>query len=122
MDERYDQPLDLRRISGEACLSRYHFIRAFRRTFLQTPHQYLVQRRIEQAKHLLATTDLTVTEVCLAVGFQSLGSFSSLFRRSVGLSPRQYRSQETERWQAARRRIPACYLIMAGLQPLRARN
>jgi AraC-like DNA-binding protein len=83
IDECYDQPLDLEQISGEACLSRYHFLRLFRRAFNKTPHQYLTQRRIEKAKELLASSGLTVTDVCFEVGFESLGSFSSLFHKHV---------------------------------------
>src|SRR3954468_5090737 len=75
MDECYDQPLDLTEISRHACLSRYHFLRSFRKAFDTTPRQYLIQRRIEKAKELLCKRSLTVTEVCFAVGFQSVGSF-----------------------------------------------
>src|SRR5437667_10682450 len=87
IDECYDQPLDLAEISKQACLSRYHFLRLFRDSFDTTPHQYLIQRRIEKAKELLRVRSLSVTDVCFEVGFESLGSFSSLFRRCVGQPP-----------------------------------
>src|SRR5262245_39346824 len=92
IDDCYDHPLDLERMAGEASFSRYHFIRLFRDAFDQTPHQYLMRRRIEKAKDLLAEGELSVTEVCFAVGFQSLESFSALFRRAVGHSPKAYRA------------------------------
>ena len=108
IDERYDLPLDLNEISKQACLSRYHFLRLFRDTFETTPHQYLIQRRIERAKQLLRSEDLSVTDVCFEVGFQSLGSFSTLFRKCVGEAPLGYREREL----TARRRIPGCFLYM----------
>ncbi len=87
IDEHYDLPLDLEQIAGQASFSRYHFLRLFRGAFDQTPHQYLTQRRIAKAKELLAASDMSVTEVCFAVGFDSLGSFSALFRRHIGHAP-----------------------------------
>ena len=87
------EPLDLDVLARAAHFSRHHFLREFRREFGLTPHQYLTQRRLEIAKHLLASTDLSVTEVCLEVGFSSLGSFSTLFRRHVGRSPADYRAR-----------------------------
>lgn len=113
IDECYDLPLDLTEISKQACLSRYHFLRLFRDTFETTPHQYLIQRRIEKAKELLRSRGLSVTEVCFEVGFQSLGSFSSLFRRCVGHAPINYRKRERE----SLRRVPSCVLFMCGLKP-----
>ena len=100
IDLCYDLPLDLEEISSHACFSRYHFLRLFRQAFNQTPHQYLVQRRIERAKELLGGKDLRVTDVCFEVGFQSLGSFSSLFHKS----------------QAAKRQVPGCFLVMYKLE------
>lgn len=79
IDHCYDHPLSLDQISEKACFSRYHFLRLFRQAFNKTPHQYLIERRIEKAKELLSADDLRVTDVCFEVGFQSLGSFSSLF-------------------------------------------
>jgi AraC-like DNA-binding protein len=89
-----DQPVHLDRIAVEACLSPYHLHRLFTRVFGETPHRYAVRRRMERAKRLLAWTDMPVTLVCLESGFQSLGSFSSLFRKLNGLSPRQFRLRQ----------------------------
>ena len=94
IDECYDLPLDLNQISRQACLSRFHFLRLFRDTFETTPHQYLIQRRIEKAKELLRLKEMSVTDVCFEVGFESLGSFSALFRRCVGTAPVVYRKRE----------------------------
>jgi AraC-like DNA-binding protein len=115
IDECYDLPLDLRQIAGQASFSRYHFIRLFHSAFDQTPHQYLIQRRIEKAKHLLASSDLSVTEICFAVGFQSLGSFSALFHRSVGHAPRMYRVRLFQGFYLPRRYVPTCFLTMLGV-------
>ncbi|HEX8141662.1 MAG TPA: AraC family transcriptional regulator [Pyrinomonadaceae bacterium] len=116
MDDCYDLPLDLDRISREACFSRYHFIRLFRQAFEQTPHQYLTRRRIERAKELLTSSRLTVTDVCFEVGFQSLGSFSSLFRKYVGHPPNTYRARIFIHRQSQRERVPFCFLVMYGIE------
>jgi AraC-like DNA-binding protein len=116
IDACYDQQLDLERIAGEASFSRYHFIRLFKDAFDQTPHQYLMRRRLEQAKELLATSDLSVTEVCFAVGFQSLGSFSALFHRAVGHPPRLYRARVLVRGWSPHAFIPVCFLTMFGVE------
>ena len=116
IDHCYDHPLSLDQISSQACFSRYHFLRLFRQTFNKTPHQYLIERRIEKAKELLSDDDLRVTDVCFEVGFQSLGSFSSLFHKCVGHSPIIYR-EKSRQTQAAKRQIPGCFLVMYGLEP-----
>ncbi|HAF16259.1 MAG TPA: AraC family transcriptional regulator [Blastocatellia bacterium] len=116
IDLCYDLPLNLDEISSHACFSRYHFLRLFRQAFNKTPHQYLVERRIERAKELLSSADLRVTDVCFEVGFQSLGSFSSLFHKSVGHPPITYREKSRES-QAARRQVPGCFLVMYKLEP-----
>ena len=115
MDQSYDLPLDLQQISSHACLSRYHFLRLFRQAFNKTPHQYLVERRIEKAKELLSSDELRVTDVCFEVGFQSLGSFSTLFHKSVGHAPITYREKSRET-KAAKRQVPGCFLVMYGLE------
>jgi AraC-like DNA-binding protein len=120
IDACYDHPLDLEQIAGAASFSPYHFIRLFRRAFDQTPHQYLTQRRIEQAKLLLAAGELSVTEVCFAVGFQSLGSFSSLFHRSVGHPPKIYRARVQVRGWSPAKFVPMCFLRMFGVEQPRA--
>jgi transcriptional regulator GlxA family with amidase domain len=86
----------------------------FRGAFDATPHQYLTRRRIERARDLLAGTDLDVTEICFAVGFQSLGSFSALFHRCVGHAPTTYRARVFVGWRSAYARIPICYLAGFG--------
>lgn len=91
LHDAYDRRLQLPEIAREAAMSRYHFVRAFRREFDVTPRQYLIGRRIEQAKRLLQSSSMSVTEVCMQVGFSSLGSFSTLFQREVGCSPSSYR-------------------------------
>ena len=90
----FASPLTLSELAQVACLSQNHFLRSFQAAFHQTPHQYLTERRIEAAQNLLRLTDRTVTEICFDVGFVSLGSFSSLFRQKVGLSPEAYRRQK----------------------------
>jgi len=111
IDECYDQPLDLAEISKQACLSRYHFLRLFRDAFDTTPRQYLIKRRIDKAKELLRAPSLSVTEVCFEVGFQSLGSFSSLFHTRVGHAPINYRRRERE----SLNKVPGCFIQMFGL-------
>jgi len=113
IDDCYDLPLDLTEISKQACLSRYHFLRLFRDAFETTPHQYLIQRRIEKAKELLRLRNLSVTDVCFEVGFQSLGSFSSLFRKCVGAAPVSYRKREMD----SLRKVPGCFIQMFYARP-----
>lgn len=116
IDQRYDSRLNLDQISSEACFSRYHFLRLFRQAFNKTPHQYLIERRIARAKELLSANDLRVTDVCFEVGFESLGSFSSLFHKHVGHAPVHYR-QRVRRDESAKRQIPGCFLVMYKLEP-----
>ncbi len=71
----------------------HHFLRLFKQTFGETPHRYLTRRRLERAQHLLAKTDLSVNDICTESGFQSVGSFSWLFRRHLGMSPNTFRRQ-----------------------------
>ena len=117
IDDCYYLPLDLDQISRQACLSRYHFLRLFRQVFDRTPHQYLTERRIQRAKELLASSQLSVTDVCFEVGFESLGSFSTLFHRHVGRPPISYRARVFMFRRSPENNIPACFLIMYGLQP-----
>src|SRR5690242_9875692 len=90
---RIDQPLRLDDAAGEACLSSFHYHRMFARAFGETPHDFLTRLRIDRAKQLLARDECPVTEVCLSVGYESLGSFSTRFRSIVGYSPIEYRRQ-----------------------------
>jgi AraC family transcriptional regulator len=85
------EPLDLHQVAREATLSPYHFHRGFTRLFGETPHRYLTRRRMERAAGLLRSTDMPILDVCFACGYQSLGSFSSLFRKHVGVPPAHFR-------------------------------
>jgi AraC-like DNA-binding protein len=91
MRDAYQRPINLPEISAQANLSPYHFQRVYRRTFQETPHEFLTRLRIERAKTLLARGSHNVTEACFEVGFSSLGSFSTLFTHRVGMSPSEYR-------------------------------
>jgi len=93
MDRAYAQPLDIAALAGIAHVSDSHFIRTFRATFGETPHRYLQRRRVERAMFLLRATDRSVTDVCLDVGFTSLGTFSRSFRDIVGEAPASYRQR-----------------------------
>ncbi len=99
MDRAYAEPLDVRAVAAVAHISEAHFIRSFRDTFGETPHRYLQRRRIERAMALLRLTELSVTDICFAVGCSSLGTFSTRFTELVGVSPSVYRrdgAPETE--------------------------
>src|SRR5882672_7325067 len=93
MDRTYAQPLDVPSMASIACVSEAHFIRTFRATFGETPHRYLQRRRVERSMFLLRETDRSVTDVCLDVGFSSLGTFSRTFCEIVGESPTSYRNR-----------------------------
>jgi AraC-like DNA-binding protein len=86
-----DQPITLGDLAYVACLSTNYFLRSFRSLFGVTPHQFVIERRLERAKRYLKSTEMSVSDVCQAVGFQSLGSFSWLFKRRIGVSPDAYR-------------------------------
>jgi AraC-like DNA-binding protein len=113
MDRHYDSPITIKQLSHEASLSPYHLIRLFRRIYKQTPHQYLIQRRIAKAKELLRSTNLPITEICLAVGFESLGSFSTLFSKIAGISPSAYRAGSQTSSRPAY--IPLCICLRHGI-------
>lgn len=106
IDRCYADALDIEALARSAHLSRAHFIRSFRSTFGETPHRYLQRRRIERAMALLRESDRPVTEICLDVGFASLGSFSKTFAEIVGCSPSAYRRR---RHSPERSRVPSCY-------------
>lgn len=112
MDRHYDQPVALDELASVAGVSKFHFARCFASAYGETPLRYLTRRRIERAQDLLRVANLTVTEVCMAVGFSSLGSFSTRFTQLVGESPTAYR----DRWAArGGPHIPGCYLFMSGV-------
>ena len=114
MDREYAEPLDIPALAGTALMSPGHFQRSFRAAFGETPYGYLMTRRIERAKALLRRGDLTVTEVCLAVGCTSLGSFSARFTELVGETPSSYRARSHE--ESAE--IPPC-VVRAYTRPRR---
>jgi transcriptional regulator GlxA family with amidase domain len=91
MDRTYAEPLDVPSLARIACVSEAHFIRTFRATFGETPHRYLQRRRVERSMFLLRETDRSLTDICLDVGFTSLGTFSRTFREIVGEPPSSYR-------------------------------
>jgi len=105
-DARYREPLDVPALARAARLSPAHFSREFKREFGETPHQYLLTRRLERAAALLRNTDRTVADICLTVGLRSVGSFTTSFGRVYGCSPTAYRA--TYPPAAARVRIPTC--------------
>ncbi len=104
MDRDYAQPLDVPALARDALMSAGHFSRSFRAAYGETPYSYLMTRRIERAKALLRRGDLSVTEVCMAVGCTSLGSFSSRFTEVVGESPSAYRARD----HGSGADVPAC--------------
>lgn len=92
IDNNFKESLELEQISRHACLSCFHFHRLFTRVYRKTPHQYLTLLRLQHAKALLEKEGISITEVCNSVGFDSLGSFSTLFKKQVGYAPRYYRN------------------------------
>jgi len=111
-DARYFEPLGVDDMARAAGLSRAHFSRQFRRTFGESPHAYLLTRRLERAAALLRTTDRSVAEICMAVGLVSVGSFTTSFTRTFGMSPTAYRAGHPPASNAAR--IPMCVLQVYG--------
>ncbi|REE62523.1 AraC-like DNA-binding protein [Streptomyces sp. 3212.3] len=110
MDRDWADPdLDLDAVAAHAGYSRYHFIRAFKAAYGETPGQYLTHRRIERAEDLLRTANLTVTEICHLVGFSSVGTFSARFKAWTGLTPSEYRTKHVARGAAL---IPGCYAML----------
>jgi len=114
IDDNFAEPIDAGDIADEACYSKFHFIRTFKSIYGRTPHQHLTHVRVEKAKEMLKA-GVSVTETCFAVGFDSLGSFTRLFKRRVGLTPSVYRQQQLERKEQMReeplRFIPGCFAM-----------
>ena len=104
MDRDFAQPLDIPSLARIAHVSEAHFIRTFRATFGETPHRYLQRRRVERAMFLLRESDRDVLDICLDVGFSSLGTFGRTFKQIVGVSPTTYRKQAADL-----RAVPACF-------------
>ena len=113
-DARYAEPIRVADMARVAGLSPAHFSRAFRSTFGESPHQYLLTRRLERAAALLRGTDRTVTDVCLLVGLESVGSFTTSFRRMFGATPTAYRAAHPP--AANHARVPAC-IVRAYARP-----
>jgi AraC-like DNA-binding protein len=118
IDARYREPLDVPALARAAHLSPAHFSREFRRTFGETPHQYLLTRRLERAASLLRTTDRSVADICLTVGLTSVGSFTTSFGRVFGVSPTAYRAAHPP--AADRARVPTCVLRALERPPSRS--
>jgi AraC-like DNA-binding protein len=114
LDQSYNAPITVEDLSRKVSLSPYYLIRAFRRAYKQTPHQYLVGLRIAKAKELLRNSDLSITEICATVGFESLGSFSTLFRKVAGIAPSAYRA--SSRPTATPAYIPFCICLLHGIE------
>ena len=112
IDENFAENIDLDNIADEAFFSKFHFIRIFKNTYAKTPHQYLTSVRIERSK-LLLQTDIPVTEVCYAVGFDSVSSFTGLFKRITGTTPSAYQEKQQSIRQeiktAPLKFIPNCF-------------
>jgi AraC-like DNA-binding protein len=105
-DARYPEPLGVDDLARAAGLSRAHFSREFRRVFGESPHAYLLTRRLERAAALLRSTDRSVADICFSVGLRSVGSFTTSFTRTYGMSPNTYRAAFPP--AATHARIPAC--------------
>jgi AraC-like DNA-binding protein len=111
-DARYFEPLEVDDMAGAAGLSRAHFSREFRRAFGESPHAYLLSRRLERAATLLRITDRSVADICMSVGLRSVGSFTSSFTRTYGVSPTGYRAQFPP--AASRAMLPSCVIRFYG--------
>ena len=114
IDARYADPLDTNALAARAHCSGAHFVRSFKRAFGETPHQYLLTRRLERAAALLRNTDYKVAEICFHVGLASVGSFTSSFRRVYGMTPTQYRAKFPP--AASMVPIPTC-VVMTTARP-----
>ena len=115
-DRTYSSPITLEEMAEVAHLSKYHFLRLFKATYGMTPMEYVSKRRIERAQDLLRSTNLTVTEVCFAVGFSSLGSFSTRFKEIVGETAGEFQ----RRYAEGAPHIPGCFIFMWGLAEARS--
>jgi AraC-like DNA-binding protein len=118
-DRRYADPLTVDDLAAAAGLSRAHFSRAFRSAFGESPHAYLLTRRLERAATLLRTTDRRIAEICFSVGLSSLGSFTSSFTRTYGMSPTAYRAAFPPASDLAL--VPSC-IVRAYGRPQRSTN
>jgi AraC-like DNA-binding protein len=110
-DARYHEPLDVEALARAAFVSPAHFSRQFRRAFGETPHQYLLTRRLERAAALLRSTDRSVADICFTVGLRSIGSFTTSFKQVYGMTPTAYRAAHPPMERA---RLPTCVLQAYG--------
>ncbi len=115
IDRHFAEPLDLDLLASVAGISRHHLVRSFGSVYGEPPMRYATRRRIERAQDLLRSANLTVTEICMVVGYSSLGSFSSRFRELTGESPVEYRERYA---RDGAPRIPGCFLFMRGVVEL----
>lgn len=113
LTQHYARNFDLDEVASHSCMSKYHFCRIFSAVFGESPYQYISRMRIDHAKRLLITSSLNINDICEAVGYTSIGSFSLLFRKKTGMSPTQYRSKV---WALTKepltypvQSIPSCY-------------
>jgi AraC-like DNA-binding protein len=111
-DARYAEPIGVEEMAGAAGLSRAHFSREFKRAFGESPRSYLLTRRLERAAALLRNTDRSVADICLSVGLQGIGSFTSSFKRHFGMTPTAYRAASPP--AAAHAVVPACVVRAYG--------
>ncbi|MGH3242128.1 MAG: helix-turn-helix transcriptional regulator [Spirillospora sp.] len=108
MDRDWAEPLDVAAVAARVGYSRYHFVRLFNDVYGETPGRYLARRRVERAQDLLRTANLTVTEICMMVGFTSLGSFCTRFKQQVGMTPTEFRRSARDGDASA---IPGCFVL-----------
>ncbi|MFI0406978.1 helix-turn-helix transcriptional regulator [Actinomadura sp. 3N508] len=108
MDRDWAEPLDVAAVATRAGYSRYHFVRLFHDVYGETPGRYLARRRIERAQDLLRTANLTVTEICMLVGFTSLGSFCTRFKQEAGMTPTEFRRRARATDSSS---IPGCFVM-----------
>lgn len=124
IDENYHEPIDLDEISQQAYLSRFHFHRLFTKIYRRTPHKYLTQKRLDKARDLLSENK-AVTEVCNEVGFESIGSFSVLFKKEIGFAPTYYRNmawlKKQKQKQQPRSFIPHCFIEQYKIESSKSR-
>lgn len=113
IDDNFQDTINLEKISQQAFLSRFHFHRLFRQVYKKTPHQYITKKRLDKAKNLLSENK-PVTDVCNEVGFESIGSFSILFKKEIGFAPQYYRNmaykKKLEQLAQPRKAIPHCFI------------
>jgi AraC-like DNA-binding protein len=115
MAAHLDCRLTLATVADVAYMSRYHYQRMFTRAFGESPHEFLTRRRLEHAQRLLRSGDFTVSEVCVQVGYESLGSFSALFAREIGCAPTEFRRVFSAPGLWALRSVPACFRSLYSL-------